>query len=337
MNKSAMTEPQLIDPTLPNLPFVLDRHRMTVELAPYHGLKGRWQVTAVEILKHKKGKRCSLAFLLQSDDGELTRLFGKLFRTERGAGIFHQMDRFHQALHTSSLIVPRPVGYLAERRLLVTEYLDGTDFAAEMYTGRSLEPVRRMAAALAELHASSAACPRRWAPRKEIRNTADWLAGLAGRKPARSERAWSLLDRLTRYSTTIARKLEFPIHRDCYPEQFWNCDDGVALLDLDDVRSGDPATDIGNFLAHLILRPMQYPATAAGCDLAALHFVEAWIEEVGSRFDPGQDFRSRVRFYTATTLVRLAGVYAARERWAETVPELLLDACVEIVDEGSIS
>lgn len=320
------------DPALPQLDRVFDPGYMTERLAELPGAGHGFRVDAVDVLKHKAGKRCSVAYVLVDDAGRTERRFAKAFKTERGAAIVVQMRRVHEAIRDRALVVPRPVGYLPDLRLLVTEFVDGYPLAQDLYDGRSPEPARRMARAVAALHAADVRCARRWAPRKEIRNTADWLAGLAGRDPADSERAWGLLDRLGTRSDDLPRKIERPVHRDFYPDQFHDSDGRTVLLDLDDLRVGDPALDLGNFLAHLTLRPLQYPALEAGCRIAREVFLDAWLEAVSGRFEVGRGLDARIRFYEATTLVRLAGVYASRERWASTVPDRLLDACERRID-----
>jgi len=329
MSPDALVE----DPALPQISEALDPGAMTARLATLDGIPPGSRVIAAEVLKHNHGKRCSLAYLLEGDVGRRARLFAKVFKSRRGAAIFLQMRRLHAAVRRPDLVLPHPLGYLPELRMLVTEYLDGYALASDLYDGRSDEAARRMARAILELHACGVGCARRWVPRKELRNTADWIAGLTERDFENRERAWALLDRLALRSDRLPRKLDLPVHRDFYADQFWDCDGRTALLDLDDVRAGDPALDLGNFLAHLRLRPLQFPATADGCRLGRDVFLSAYREAAAKRLDLGRDLERRVRFYESTTLVRLAGVYASRERWADTLPARLLDLCERTIEE----
>ncbi|MDQ7087987.1 MAG: hypothetical protein Q9Q13_09085 [Acidobacteriota bacterium] len=99
-------------------------------------------------------------------------------------------------------------------------------------------------------------------------------------------------------------------------------DGTTALLDLDDAREGDRALDVGNFLAHLTLRGLQFPASARVCEEARPLFLETYLEQVP---DARDDLPRRVLFYETTTLFRLCGVYAGRARWARRLPPVLFD------------
>ena len=326
----------LLDAGLPGLATALDPARMSARLgellsADSGTAPAAWRVVGVELLKHKPGRRCALAYSLDGPRGR-ERIFAKTFKNERGAAIFVSMRNFFDALAGDSVRVPRPIGYLPEIKLLVTEYVEGRELAAALYEGRSEEAPRRMARAAAAFHGASVACARRWSPQKEIRNTREWIAGLAGRGPGAGPRARELAEVLEAAAASFPARLLTPIHRDFYPEQLRDADGVTALLDLDDTRAGDPAVDVGNFLAHLTLRAVQFPAAARGCGLARPAFLEEYrVLRPELAEDPA--FAARVRFFQATSLLRLSGVYSARERWASVVPEKLLDACEGVVTE----
>jgi len=329
----------VFDPALPGLGTALDPSSMSSRLRELlesqttpspHG----WRVVGVDVVKHKLGRRCSLAYTVEGPSGR-GRLFAKTFKNDRGASIFVNMAKFAQAIAQKELVVPRPLGYLPDIKLLVTEFLEGQSMAVALYEGRSEEPARRMATAIAVLHGCGVACARKWNPAKEIRNTAEWVTGLYGRSPAAPGRGRVLLQALESWSGLLPSDPETPVHRDFYPEQIWDCGCATALLDLDDTRSGDPAMDLGNFLAHLRLRPMQFPETARGCERARPAFLDEYL-----RLRPDQEedrsFQERVRFYEATALLRLSGVYGARDHWAKVLPSRLLDACESVMkDEGA--
>ena len=104
--------------------------------------------------------------------------------------------------------------------------------------------------------------------------------------------------------------------------------DRTALLDLDTARLGDPAVDIGNCLAHLELRALQFPDSTPGCPEARAVFRDAYL----SAGDPAEtDLTTRIRFHEATSLLRLAGVYGSRPRWSTVLPPRLLDACEAVL------
>jgi len=153
---------------LPGLATALDPARMSVRLGELLGADSgtapaAWRVVGVELLKHKPGRRCALAYSLDGPHGR-QRIFAKTFKNERGAAIFVSMRSFFEALAGAPIRVPRPIGYLTEIKLLVTEYVEGRDLAAVLYEGRSDEAARRMARAAAAFHGASVVCARRWSP-----------------------------------------------------------------------------------------------------------------------------------------------------------------------------
>jgi hypothetical protein len=324
----------ITDPALSGLPAALDPEAMSPKLGSLLGGDPRaWKVAGLEVVKHKPGRRCALAYSLRGPGG-LRQVFAKTFKNDRGATILCNMFSFHRALDQEEVLVPTPLGYLADVRMLVTEYLDGRLLATQLYDGRSDNAARRMARAVAALHGCDVVCARRWRPAKEMRNTTEWIAGLSGRSPRSSARARELLDTLQGQAESLPSKIRRPIHRDFYPEQLSDVDGVTALLDLDDSRAGDPALDLGNFVAHLELRSMQFPGIAAACRRARRVFLDQYLRLRPVVDDP-TPLAARVRFYEATSLLRLSGVYAARDRWSALLPDRLLDACESVVNGGS--
>jgi len=342
MRASAPVAP--FDPAIPGLSVAFDRKAMALRLAPLAARVAAqpcptpdgWRIEAVEILKHKPGRRCALGYVLTGPSGPV-RLFAKAFCGERGAAILETMSRLAAAIPAECLLVPKPIGYLPDLRLLVTEFLEGIPLASALYEGRSNEPVSRMAAALRAMHDSDVTLARRWSASHELSDTGRWVDGLAARDPAMHTIAQQLHSTLSSRAPRLPASPLQPIHRDYYAEQVLDCSGRTALLDLDDARLGDPALDLGNFLAHLTLRSLQFPHLARGCAAARALLMEAY-RSAGAKKDETLD--ERVSFYEAASLLRLSGVYAERERWARVMPSRLLDACVRTISrvrEGGVS
>jgi hypothetical protein len=323
----------LSDPALPGLAEALEPEAMTPRLsrlAPLlHGegstVPKPWRVVEVDILKHTPGRRCALGYTLECP-GAKRRLFGKIFSGERGPVILETLERIAAAIPRQVLLIPRPIGHLPDLRLLVTEYLDGTPLAPSLYQETSEAPARRIAAALAALHGCEARLTRRWSARQEWVNTDESLARASLGAAPSSGPARGLLRMLSRRAARLPSVSDGPIHRDFYAEQVWACGEQSALLDLDDARLGDPALDIGNFLAHLKLRSLQFAETARGCERARPVFLEEYEQRRAGAANM-ETFRQRVSFYEATSLLRLAGVYSRRDRWADRLPGMLVRSC----------
>jgi aminoglycoside phosphotransferase (APT) family kinase protein len=151
----------------------------------------------------------------------------------------------------------------------------------------------------------------------ELAKVDRWCEEIATVVPARSvrRRMQSLAARLSPLPGTL-------IHRDFYyANVVW---DGarVWLLDFDELGVGDPAFDLGHFLAHLEV--LAYRATgdftayadAAGRFLGACRPVEA----------------DRLRLYRAYTFVKLAATEVRRRRagWREQCEAFVARAAAEM-------
>lgn len=313
---------ELRDTAMPTLQIALDLRAMQPRLA---GLLGAdLELRAVDVLKYKPGRRCALAYTLQSPAGQV-RVFGKVFATGRGAGILLTHGRICEALDPAVLRIPRPLGYLADLKLLLTEFLEGQLLAEELYRGDGLRAARRMGAALAAFHGSGVNCAKRWTIDRELSNA----VRTCEESLLEPGRVRALECAIRKVAAAVPAAAEVPVHRDYYLDQLFDCGLQTALFDLDDARQGEAALDVGNFLAHLTLRPLQFPEVTRACAAARVPFLEAYLATARST----GDVLSRVRVYESTSLLRLAGVYAGRPRWAESIPGALMDRC-ESVSSG---
>jgi thiamine kinase-like enzyme len=99
------------------------------------------------------------------------------------------------------------------------------------------------------------------------------------------------------------------IHRDFYPDQILVDKNRLWLVDLDLCCQGDPALDIGNFIAHITeqsLRQMGDPSAMDDREAALREaFIRAWVssQAADSTFD-ADHFRIAIEHYTVLSLVR---------------------------------
>lgn len=308
--------------SLPQLEVLLDRRAVSEVIGPITGTR-RAEVARIEVFKLRPERRCSLGYELFAGDRRW-RLFAKTFHNRRGATVFDNMHPIHLALDGSGLTVPRPLAYFPHLHLLVTEFVAGKPFATDLYGDRPESASREMARALARLHGTGVTCKRRWTSADELRTT----AAAIDTDGVPSEDARRVLDSLALCAEQFPVVPEGPIHRDFYPEQLIATPSGKALLDLDDARTGDPAVDLGNCLAHLTLRATQFPSLRRACSRARGVFVDAYVAASDRPVDRA-GLVERIAFYETASLVRLAGVYARRHRWADRLPRLLLEQCLE--------
>ena len=84
--------------------------------------------------------------------------------------------------------------------------------------------------------------------------------------------------------------------------------------------AGDPTEDVGNFVAHLVLRALQRQLPAeTGREQARI-----FLQRYGQEFEPPPS--DGVAAVAAATLFRLACLYRFRRRWRSLGPPLLEQA-----------
>ena len=130
--------------------------------------------------------------------------------------------------------------------------------------------------------------------------------------------AWVLL------AAPVIRK---PVHGDFYPDQAILTEDGMALIDVDAAERGDPATDLGNFIARLEYRAIRGDLSRDRVQAVGKALVRGYITESAADAPP------RIDLYNAAGLLRLAvDPFRYREPdWPERIAIILnrIDAILE--------
>ena len=109
------------------------------------------------------------------------------------------------------------------------------------------------------------------------------------------------------------------VHRDLHDGQLLAGEGLVALLDLDGLAAGAPMLDAANLSAHFELRVLQGlgGADAHGAEVCGRALFE------GFAVADTEGLHAALRFYQATTFLRLALLYALRPRWAHLARPLV--------------
>jgi hypothetical protein len=99
------------------------------------------------------------------------------------------------------------------------------------------------------------------------------------------------------------------VHGDFHDRNILLAGPRVTLIDLDLAHPGDPAEDVGNLMAHLVLRSLQACRGLPPGRAVAEQFLGAYVRSTGSPTD-GAVIASGAR-----TLLRLACLYRFRRPW----------------------
>ena len=198
------------------------------------------------------------------------------------------------------LLVPRRIGKSDGHLVLAFEWMRGR-LLSEALLDRGLGAValERVGTALAKVHTGRGAGLAHLTREAEASGLLSVAAGLAFLCPDIAERVQTLAREI---ALRLIREPEVghPIHGDFYAKQVLLDDDRVVILDFDSAAAGDPAADLGLFIAHLergaLRRSVPHDRVEPYADALLSGYSRATRESSPSR----------VGLYTAAGLLRLA-------------------------------
>jgi glutathione synthase/RimK-type ligase-like ATP-grasp enzyme/aminoglycoside phosphotransferase (APT) family kinase protein len=233
----------------------------------------------VSPVRYKPGSRCVLRYQVRSAAAEDLVFFGKLYSDPADATVAYELarrlwaaldrPRSSQRPNAPSVppVVPRPLALVEEMSLVLTEVAGGAHDGGQVTGSTLLRPSRRSrsradppcaalaasAAALAWMHTSRVTAER-YAPSGSVyaARVGEWSRALADTVPELGDR----LDRLARLLNDALARTEAGspvlIHGAFKPSQLvFRAPDQPVITDLDGAGLGDPALDVGYFLAYL--------------------------------------------------------------------------------------
>jgi len=303
------------DAKLPQLRALLDPVQMP------RALSGMGTLQRIELVRHKPGRRVILRYTVRGVDGRIEHLFGKSFASERGPRVFATARAIATALaFGDDVLVPEPVAFLPDLKLLVQRSIPGQPAAPALLAGDRVLAVR-IATAFHRLHTSGIDLGRRHRLAEELaplpRRVDDIHEGDRSLVPL----AAACLAMIQRMALDAERTWRWrPIHRDAYHDQILVDGEQLAILDLDDAAMSEPAIDVANIVAHLQLLGIQRHGRAT----ALATVIDAFLDQALT-LDPRLD-RRLLDLLQAATLLRLAGIHIGGQDGVR-VATLLLDEC----------
>jgi len=313
------------DPELPGLKHVYRAHRLkqalTEIVAPAPGWRVRRGSLRPRLLAYKPGRRAVLRVDLElvSTDGARPRPMSVQLRVCTPAGARRTWSRAcaaHRALPPGAdWHVPFPLGRTTDRPWIAFRWLPGVSL---LERGLELDRAPRIAGeVLARFHALELTTGPPARPERRVRRQAAALLALL---PQEDRRITRLADRLCRLSALLLSGERKTVHGDFHAGQVLTGPGGTALLDLDRAGRGDPALDLGGFLAHWHL--------AGGAEGAAERVLEAYARRSGRTLGDGA-----VAAATAIGLFLRASEPLRRldPEWAERVRDVLdrAESCIK--------
>lgn len=266
---------------------------------------------AIRILRHKPGRRALMAYDITLTDGREMTVLGK--GRSRGADqrTYHLQQQLWQAGfddHSSDGIsVPRPLGILPDWHLWFQAWVPGRMATDLLGQPHPIALWDQIAVAITKLHQANVTPIKRHTLDDEIRILHERLPAVASAYPHWRDRLNRLLERCTALAATLPSVIPTGIHRDFYPDQLLIAADvdpanvgknRLYVLDLDLYCAGDPALDIGNFIAHLT----EYSLRILGHPDGYIAQEQAFVD-TACRLNPSLH-RGSITAYKTLTLVR---------------------------------
>lgn len=292
----------------------------------------------VAVLRYRPHRRCVLLYVAKAQrDKRRREVIGKVYRqASRAAEVAERQRIMRTQAAASGLVVPEPLAVLPALNLLLMERVPGSqmkDLLRLRSDGRDELLTRRAAAALAILHSLR--------PRvDEVRSLASELERVRKRvgrlqlvAPLLAGHMSALLDRIVSAAREAGSETPSLVHGDFKPSQLLLDETRVAVLDLDRVCRGDPALDVGNFMAQF-----RKEARLTGRD-ALRRLARPFLDEYRRRV-PAEGLAERARVFETLALVRMASrrfrldpsSYAASP--SASLPALLLEEAAACLAGG---
>lgn len=299
----------LDDPSMSFMDEALDLETMQAHfdgLRDVLPLEDQYRLKAVNILRHKPGRRCLVEYTFCAPDGlnaPPVTLIGKIRSRSLDQRTYQLMQALWngdaEATRQNNPSVPQPLCTIPEYHMWLQPKLDGTTLWDYLDGSGGIRWGRRTAELIFNLHESNAETKRQHLLADEISILQDRFTKLWRERPDLKQRLQNILTRCESLGETIPEPLIVGIHRDFYPDQVLVVDGDPVLLDLDLYCRGDAGLDIGNFIAHL----QEYSLRLTGKH-NHFHAVEQAIVDHYISLCQREEVRISIDVYTVLSLVR---------------------------------
>jgi Ser/Thr protein kinase RdoA (MazF antagonist) len=256
----------LNDPALPTLASALDpataNELILPLLATQLGLESP-RITGIELRRHKPGRRCLIEYQIAPGDGTTpVSVFAKLRRRGVDAPNFAflqalSVNGFHPDAPDGSAI-PSPLGAVPSLGLVLHQRVPGSPLTQRLADPDAPDLAVRTADALLKLHRTRHTLQRRHTVTDELDHLEVQLSQTAEALPELRQRILGVLDDCHRLAQSLPANRPAQLHRDFYPDQVLIDGARMWIVDFDLAAVGDPALDVGNFIAHLIEHGLRF-------------------------------------------------------------------------------
>jgi streptomycin 6-kinase len=281
-----------VDAGLPALAATLDLDVMWPKLsvhAPLASAGGVAEINAVKLIDLKRGRRALIAYELTATNGQPFLIFGKHFSSVA------QAKRVNDTLTAVRAVtderfgrwdVPAPLGWFPDHALVLYAPVAGR-FLDEVVGGPESERSLALTGeCLAELHGARLPFDRILDLDGEAASLAAWSEIVVEDLPEHAAAASRLTEHLARAASSVTLDPTASIHKDLHYKHVV-VGPKLTLLDVDEMRAGDPNYDLAHFAAHLHLLALRTRLSAEPLEGA---FLGGYAERARWERDGRYDF-----------------------------------------------
>lgn len=313
----------MIDAKMPFLSAAIDPLQVEECFGKYLAIAANYRLQKIEVIRHKVGRRCLIEYELIDESGEIMTLIGKV----RAKGTDWNSYELQKALWETGfaddsidgISVPQPVGVIPEWQMWLQRKVAGAIATQFLTTSNSILVAQRIAEAAHKLHQTNILTRRFHTMTDELRILQERIPLVIEQYPQWQERLEKILEKCHILGENTPELEPCGIHRDFYPDQVIINDSRLYLIDLDLYCQGNPALDIGNFIAHI-----QEYSLRTFANYQALH---QWENALIERFIQltSEKYRAAIESYITLTLVRhiyISTLFLERQPFTEAILEL---------------
>ncbi|YAF97093.1 MAG: phosphotransferase family protein [Nodularia sp. CChRGM 3473] len=290
------------DPKMPFLSAAIDPVQVQEYFGRYLAIAQNFRLQKVQVIRHKLGRRCLIAYKLISDAGEIITLIGKV----RAKGTDFKSYELQKSLweagfaddSAEGISVPEPIGIIPEWQMWLQRKVEGIVATQCLTQYNSILIAKRIAEVAHKLHQTNILPHRSHTMSDELRILQERITLVMQQYPEWQERLERILAASHHLGKNTPELTSCGIHRDFYPDQVIINNSRLYLIDLDLYCEGNPALDIGNYIGHI----QEYSLRTFGNSEALREYENAFttrfLELTSNKIYPA------IAAYTTLTLVR---------------------------------
>ncbi len=248
------------DPAMPHLAQFLGPDAVCQHLHPRAWARDIRPASS-QIVRYEPEEHCTARFAFQAQ-GQQRVCYGKTYADATWQVVEQRMGTLYRLSEQdpAAFAIGQPLGSSSRLQAVWQEEMQGEALRAALCGHDSVRWIRRVAHALARLHAMPLFGDAPLTPTALLERALKQRNKLVRADASLAPAFDAVLELLQQEAPTDTRRV--PLHGDFHVDQMLCTDTRVALFDLDNFAEGSPAHDVADFISHLLLDPAFKPERA---------------------------------------------------------------------------